>query len=65
MRATAVLGECPHMRWAAPVDREQFRARVAELGGEVLELSWGRASITGDPRPEVDGGNLAESVGSR
>jgi hypothetical protein len=26
MRATAVLGERPHTRWAAPVDREQGRA---------------------------------------
>lgn len=26
MRVTAVLGKCPHMHWAGPVNREQGRA---------------------------------------
>jgi hypothetical protein len=35
MRATAVLGERPHTRWAAPVDREQERAAGLHPEGQV------------------------------
>jgi len=41
MRATAVLGERPHTRWAAPVDREQGRAAGLHPEGQCsVDQTW-------------------------
>ena len=34
MRATAVLGDHPHTRWTAPVDRDKARASSLHPGGQ-------------------------------
>ena len=41
MRATAVLGRCPQMRWTAPEDREQGRAGSLHPEGQCfVDQTW-------------------------